>query len=84
MVERILMSSDIQKKYIGHNIMNKNVRRNVNYLTPLTQRVKDNEIQDKLTEIIGLRADRKISQVQTAENIIFDFVRNSDAFDAII
>ena len=37
-----------------YNNMNKNVQRNVDYLSRLTRRVKDDEIQTKLNNVINL------------------------------
>ena len=58
------------------NIMNKNILRNFNYLKRLSRNVKGNDIV-KVNKIIELYASRKIAQIQTAENIIIDFLKSS-------
>jgi hypothetical protein len=58
------------------NIMNKNILINFRYLKRLSRNVKGDDIV-KVNKIIELYASRKIAQLQTAENIIIDFLKSS-------
>ena len=51
------MSLKHQNNNIGHNIMNKNVRKNVNYLKKLAANTKDKETRNKMDEVIDLHKD---------------------------
>ena len=62
------MSTEIK---ISPIIMNKNILRNFNYLKKLAKNAKGDVIP-KVNQIIELYSSRKISQVQTAENMIMN------------
>ena len=57
------------------NIMNKNILRKFSYLKRLSRNVKGDDIV-KVNKIIELYSSRKIAQLQTAENIITDFLKS--------
>jgi hypothetical protein len=58
------------------NIMNKNILRNFNYLKKLAKNVRGDAIP-KVNQIVDLYSSRKISQVQTAENMIMSFLKTN-------
>ena len=57
-------------------IMNKNILRNFNYLKKLGKNARGDAIP-KVNQIIELYSSRKISQVQTAENMIMNFLKSN-------
>ena len=66
------MKNDLVKKqelFSNLNIMSKNILRNSQYLEKLGRRAKG-EATPKVGKILTLYNLRKISQVQTAENVI--------------
>ena len=55
------------------NIMNKNILRNSKYLVSLGRKARGDD-SVKVDKIIDLYKSRKISQLQTAENIIMKLI----------
>ena len=69
MVERLKNISLENLKNLNNNNMTKTRERNSNYLISLGRRAKG-EATPKVNKIITLYNQSKISQIQTAENII--------------
>ena len=67
------MSTEIK---ISPIIMNKSILRSFNYLKTLGKKARGDAIP-KVNQIIELYSLRKISQVQTAENMIMNFVKSN-------
>ena len=63
------------------NIMNKNILRNSKYLVSLGRKARGDE-SAKVDKIIDLYKSRKISQLQTAENIIMKLISKDQKIKA--
>ena len=71
MTQRNILESLDENYYLSYNIMMSKTRtRNTNYLSSLGRKAKGESTTAKVDKIIELYRQSKISQVQTAENII--------------
>jgi len=70
------MSLNYSENKISGIIMNKNILRNYNFLTQLGRKARG-DTKAKVDEIIDLYKNRKIAQVQTAENAIMKLISSS-------
>ena len=61
-------------KNLSYNTMSKNIRYNVKYLHSLTRQIDDDDTKEKALKVVKLYEERKIPQLQTAENIILNFI----------
>ena len=66
-------NSQQNNKILGYNSMSKIRIRNIRYLNTLSRNARD-ETQIKVKEVIRLYSETKISQLQTAENMILDLI----------
>ena len=76
MAEREIYNENNNIKNLGYN-MTKTRTRNTKYLITLGRNARG-DTEDKVNEVIKLYSESKISQIQTAENIIIDFIYNKN------
>ena len=54
--------------------LSKNIKLNVNILNALTSKIKNEDLKDKADNLVKLYAERKLSQLTTAQKQIIDFI----------
>ena len=57
----------MENKTLDYNNIAKNIKLNVNILNALTSKIKNEALKDKADNLVKLYADRKLSQLTTAQ-----------------